>query len=252
MSAQIGWLRRQQRDPDALIDSPAEHVDAVRIRHVVDEHRSRRIARRQRGQVVERLQTLQQRHRGGTLFGGERGLDVGLRRDRQNVELGERFERNLTGHRCARRQRHGGSLRRVGKYREHSVRSGGRLQWQPEQFEERQPLPFGNQVGPVQNRIGQPCEQFDQRAAWISGLLDRPFRRVGRNARQHVLHQVVVGAIVKCWWYQGHRVTRLASSRRFAAARWCAATGSKSGRGFATTRRPPVSTSTVSTAMRAS
>ena len=87
------------------------------------------------------------------------------------------------------------------KYGDNSGRRGGRLQWQTEQFQECQPLPLGNQIGAVQNGIGQPREQLDQRAAGIARLLDRPLRRVRRNAGQHVLHQVAVRAIVKSWRY---------------------------------------------------
>jgi hypothetical protein len=30
------------------------------------------------------------------------------------------------------------------------------------------------------------------------------------NAGEHLLHDVIVGSVVESWWYQWHRVNRLA------------------------------------------
>ena len=99
-----------------------------------------------------------------------------------------------------------------------------------EQAEEGDALLLGNQVGAVEDRVGEPGEQLDQRAAGVACLRRRPFRRMRRDAGEHLLYEVVVGAIVESRWYQWHSVTQLAWSRRSAWTHWFAIRDSGFGR----------------------
>ncbi len=110
---QVGGLAGQQRDPDALIDGPAENIHAVRIGHVVGEDRSRRVARRHIGHAVEGLaDPCSNGIAAVCCAAGERNLDISLRGHRQHVEFGKRFESRRTGNRSARGKRDRGGDRR--------------------------------------------------------------------------------------------------------------------------------------------
>ena len=62
----------------------------------------------------------------------------------------------------------------------------------------------GNQVGAIQQRVAEPREQLDQRAAGIAKPRVRPLRRVRRDARDQVFDEVVEAAVVQARWKDGH------------------------------------------------
>ena len=72
-----------------------------------------------------------------------------------------------------------------------------RLEADAEQREEHQALALGDQVGAIEQRVAEPGEQLDQRAAGIAEPRIRPLRRVRRNARDQVLDEVVEAAVVQ-------------------------------------------------------
>ena len=73
-----------------------------------------------------------------------------------------------------------------------------------EQREEREALPLRDQVGAVEQRVAEPGEQLDQRAARIAEPGIRPLRGVRRDARDQVFDEVVEAAVIQARWKNGH------------------------------------------------
>ena len=72
---------------------------------------------------------------------------------------------------------------------------GGRLD--PEELEELHVVQLGNLVDAVEERLGHPREELEQRDPGIAVVVVRPLGRVPRDAGARLLEEVVEGAVVE-------------------------------------------------------
>ena len=191
-----GW--RQQGDPQGPVGAVGKHVDALGHRPASGKHRCGLVGLQRAVDLVDAGQALQQLAAPSHLGGQQAALDVGLAHDRQHRRLGQGFERQRGLGLALRRQRVGGQLSVL---REGQADDAARRQRGPQalaqQLEEHQPLALGDQVGTVEQRIAQPGEQLDQRAAGVAQPRVGPFRRVRGDAGEQVFDQVVEAAVVE-------------------------------------------------------
>jgi hypothetical protein len=104
------------------------------------------------------------------LVRGERSLYIWLRRDRQHVQLIQRFKSRRTLNRRALNQRDRIGRRRIGRERQDSRRGRGRQHRLSQQAKKCDALFFGNEVRAIQDGIGEPGEELDQRSSGIARL----------------------------------------------------------------------------------
>jgi len=87
----------------------------------------------------------------------------------------------------------------------HQPAGGGcRLQRHAEQLQELEPIALRDQVGAVLQVLGHEGEQPDQRHARIALVEVGPFRRVHRHARESLVHQLLVAAVLELRQFDGH------------------------------------------------
>ena len=225
----VRGLGCDQRKPQALVQRARAQIHAIRIGLVLWEERRRGVAGGLAGESIQRLQPSQQRLRLRLLLTAQRGLDVDLARQRQQIEFTSSFKGCRTGKSRRRQQPADAGPGWVRCERNHTTCSSSGLQWLTEQLEKREPLPLRNQIGPVEDRIAQPRKQLDQRLARIARLRGCPLRRMRRNGRKHLLQEIVVRAVVERWRYQRHVSTRFAALHPSVALVLYAAGGSGSG-----------------------
>jgi hypothetical protein len=200
---------RQQGDPQRAVHRGLEDVHARSKVLAGREHLGGHVALRRafRG-AVHRLQVGQQGVEVFLLLRAQPAPEVGASRERiGGAELQRRERHRLVDagsgpHRHRHRRALGLDLQR-----HHAACRGGGLQRHAEQAQPGQALPLRDQVGAVQDRVAQPGEQVDQRAAGVAGPGMRPLRRVRGNPRQHLGDQVVEAAVVERGRPNGHCAT---------------------------------------------
>ena len=208
--------RCQQRQPQRPVDAAGEDIDAVAARRLAaDEERRRQVTLGNRVDAMHPLQAGDHRLQTRRLAVGQRLLVPGLSGHRQQARLGQRLERQRRLDAGAGGE---GQRAQFGRLCERQAddRCGRprRPQTLAEQFEEHQPLPLGNEVDAIEQRIAEPSEQLQQCAAGITEARVGPFRRVRRDACQQILEQIVEAAVVETGWQDRHQP----SSRRTVTA----------------------------------
>ena len=193
-----------------MIHRVGAEVDALDDRGI-QRHRLVQLDVVREGELIRRVQQpVVVDHRGRLCHGS---LEIGARLDRQNVD------------RQLRAERHGSSphfeiscqLFRLGRTalvlnRDESLRGRRGGQRDTQQLQELGAVALGQQVGPVQQRLGEKREQLNQRDAGISLSKVRPFGRVHAGASQRLLDQLPEAAVVDDGGGERHRSYQVVES----------------------------------------
>ena len=190
-------LGGQQCDPQTAVAALGNRV-AARDVGAIEKQRRRDVAGGIAGDAVEILQVWQQMRQGGFFRGRRLPLDVAAALDGVHGELGQRLERHGPFERGVQAEGRGcRHVRRADRHLHQPVRRHGGAHPDAQDAQKREALAFGNQVGAIQDGVGEPREQIDQRAARIPLARVGPLRGVGRDPADQVGDQVVEAAIVE-------------------------------------------------------
>ena len=171
------------------------------------------------GDAVKVLQIGNQRCQLGAFGVARTALQVGLAFDRQDIELAIQFKPHRLHDRVALGQHGQPGLRLVIDRNLHQpARRTCRAERLAKQAQEGEPLALGDQVGTIKYGIAHPGEQIDQRASRITFAQVGPFRRMRRNAAQHIGNQIGKTAIVKRWRSDRHQAPPIGTESVIAAA----------------------------------
>jgi hypothetical protein len=201
---------REQRQPQGSVDGVTDEIEAARHRRATGEHRRGRVeARRDRGarsvepvdarQRVEHVVTER-----GFLRRRDRSLVVTLRRDGQDGQLVEGLEVGRALDRREPAQIDGVAGVLVELHADQAARGHRGAHRLAEQAQEGEPLPLGHQVGAVEQRVGEPGEQLDERAPGIARTRVGVLGRVRRDARERLVDEVLERSIVERGRTDGH------------------------------------------------
>ena len=193
-----------QCDPQAAVDGLCRDVHRHGLTTTGHGRKDlmRDIALRQLAELIEVLQLAEQGGRTGLLAGAEPTLDEAAPLHRQHGERVFGLKSGRAIKQAASLDLHGrGTLGAQG----HDAAAGHRrTQLAPHQREKGQALALGDEVGAVQHRVSQPGKELDQGDPWVAHAGLRPLGRVRRDARQHLIDQVLVAAVVNDRELDGH------------------------------------------------
>ena len=200
-----GGLRRQERDPERPVQRVRDDVAPGRLGPAIGEDRRGDIARRPRRQPVKLLQVRQHGGQLAQLCRVGPALDIASPLDRMRRQLAQGQE----GHRLLDPRPERQLDRRRGRPVRHRhlhqpARRHRRAHACAQQAQEGQPLAFRDQVGAVEDRVGQPAEQLDHRAPGIALARVGPLGRVRRDAAHQIGDEIVEAAVVEGWRTDGH------------------------------------------------
>jgi hypothetical protein len=204
-AARLAGERREQRDPQRAVGAAGEAVDAIGLGTAAAEDRARLVGGRLAADAMDAREPLDHLAHAHGIGIREAAFDVDLGAHRQHRGFVERLERHGAGETRARRDAARGELGRLRVAEAHDALRGPRgLEPDAEQLEEDQALALGNQVRAVQQRVAQPREELDQRAAGIAEARIGPLRRVRGDARDEVVDQIVEAPVVETRGQYGH------------------------------------------------